>query len=154
MFPLPYSQLTDRRPGIVLSSGSAAPSLHSAHTLQAVGRWSAVAGGRPELQHVVGRTDQRPFAADLVMAPRQELPEPASLLDLAEDRPDRDFPFGVQASPALRAQRAAHAVSDREPRGNPAARDRRACPSVRCRSGGIRGMQPNAVRAGTLSSLK
>jgi hypothetical protein len=64
------------------------------------------------------------------MAPQQELPEPASLLDLTEDRLDRDFPFGVQASPLLGAQRAAHTVRDREPRGNPAARCGRHCPAM------------------------
>lgn len=79
---------------------------------------------------MVGRTDQHPFAADLVMAPQQELPEPTSLLDLTEDRLDRDFSFGVQTSPLLGAQRAAHAIRNRKPRGNPAARGRRACPFV------------------------
>jgi len=49
----------------------------------------------------MGRTDQCPFDADLVMALQQELSEPASLLDLTEDRLDRDLPFGVQASPLL-----------------------------------------------------
>ena len=65
------------------------------------------------------------------MAPQQELPEPTSLLDLTEDRLDRDLACGVQASPALRAQRAAHPVRDREPRGNPTVRRGRACPFVR-----------------------
>jgi hypothetical protein len=51
------------------------------------------------------------------MASQQELPEPASLLDLTEDRLDRDLPLGVQTSPALGAQRATYAVRDREPRG-------------------------------------
>ena len=81
--------------------------------------WSATCGP-PELQHIVGRTDQRPFTADLAIAPQQELSEPTSLLDLTEDQLDRDLAFGVQAPPALRAQRAAHAVRDREFHGNPA----------------------------------
>ncbi len=66
----------------------------------------------------------------LLMAPQQELPEPTSLLDLTEDRLDRDLAFGVQTSPAFRAQRAAHPVRNREPRGNPAVRRGRACPFV------------------------
>ena len=78
----------------------------------------------------MGRADQRPFATDVVMAPQQELSEPTSLLDLTEDRFDRDLPFGIEASPLLGAQRAAHAVCDRESRGNPAVRRGRACPSV------------------------
>ena len=65
------------------------------------------------------------------MALQQELPEPAARLDLAEDRPDGDVSVGLQASPARRAQRAAHAVSDREAHGDPATRGRRACPFVR-----------------------
>ena len=65
------------------------------------------------------------------MAPQQELSKPTSLLDLTEDWLDRDLAFGIQASPALRAQRAAHAVRDRESRGNPSVWGRRACPFVR-----------------------
>ena len=42
--------------------------------------WAA--SGLPDLQHVMGGIDQCPFAADLVMAPQQELPEATSLLDL------------------------------------------------------------------------
>ena len=64
------------------------------------------------------------------MAPQQELSESAPLLDLAEDWLDRDFPFGIQASPVLRPQRAAHAIHDREPHGNPAARRGRHCPAM------------------------
>lgn len=64
------------------------------------------------------------------MSPQQELSESAALLDLTEDRLDRNRAFGVPASPARRAQCAAHAVRDRAPGGSPAARGRRACPFV------------------------
>jgi hypothetical protein len=39
-----------------------------------------------QLQQVVNRADQAPFALRLLKAPQHELPEPSSLLDLAEDR--------------------------------------------------------------------
>ena len=42
--------------------------------------WAA--SGLPDLQYVMSGIDQCPFAADLVMAPQQELPEATSLLDL------------------------------------------------------------------------
>ena len=102
----------------------------------------------------MGRTDQHPFAADVVMAPQQELPGPVSLLDLTEDRLDRDLAFGVQTSPALGAQRATHAVRDREPPGNPAVRRRRACPFVCLPIRRDQGRTAHAVRAWTFSSLK
>lgn len=76
--------------------------------------------GPPELQHIVGGTDQRPFPAHLLHPAQQELPEAAALLDLAEHRLDDRFAPGIEPSTALRAERTAHPVGHRQSDRGPA----------------------------------
>ena len=76
----------------------------------------------PELQDVVGGTDQRPFPADLPQAAQQELPEPTALLELAEHRLDDCFAPGLQASAPLGPQRPPHPLRHRQSSRRPAAR--------------------------------
>lgn len=59
------------------------------------GRSATMARGGPELEHIVGGTDQRPLPPDLPHPPQQELAKAASLLDLPKDRLHDGLPLGV-----------------------------------------------------------
>src|SRR3990172_12720255 len=48
--------------------------------------WAAAPQGPPELQHIVGCTDERPFPPDLAHPAQQKLAEASPLLDLPKDR--------------------------------------------------------------------
>ena len=54
-----------------------------------------MAQGGPELRHIVGGTEQRPFPPDLPHPPQQALTKAASLLDLPKDRLHEGLPLGV-----------------------------------------------------------
>ena len=73
--------------------------------------WPTQAG---QLEQVVSDADQGPFALHLLRIPQLELPEPLSLLDLAEDRPHRRYTQGVTPPASLVLQLAVYLVSRRE----------------------------------------
>src|SRR5207247_5516173 len=66
-----------------------------------------------QLQNVVGRADERPFALHLLEATQQELPEAPRLLDLAKHGFDDRFARRVDGRAGLRVQLAGHAVDPR-----------------------------------------
>lgn len=61
-----------------------------------------------QLQEVVHRTDQAPFAAHLLQAAQQELPEPPRLFDLPEYRLGQCLSEPVAAAPTRSRQLQAH----------------------------------------------
>src|SRR5215469_6700302 len=61
-----------------------------------------------ELQQVVNRTDQAPLALNVGEPSQQELPEPARLLDLSEDRFGQGLAKPVTAAPTRSRQLRAH----------------------------------------------
>jgi len=61
-----------------------------------------------QLQQVVNRADQAPFALRLLDAAQHELAEPSSLFDLAEDRLNHRLAQPVTAAPAGSCQLGAH----------------------------------------------
>jgi hypothetical protein len=63
---------------------------------------------RGELQEVVNRADQAPFATRLLQAPQQELTEASSVLDLTKDRFDRLLAQAVAAAVATAGETPAH----------------------------------------------
>ncbi len=81
-----------------------------------------MAQGGPELQHIVGGTDQRPFPLDLPHPPRQALAKAASLLDLPKDRLHDGLPLGVPGAASIGPPRPPHPVCHRQPSWRPAAR--------------------------------
>ena len=115
---------------------------------------AAMSQGGPELEHIVGGTDQRPFPAHRPHPPQQELSIAAALRDLAEHRLDDRFPPGLESSTTRRAARAAHPVSPRQTRGQSPSGAAGTTWPCSWRSGGMRGRQPSAVRAMTGASLK
>src|SRR3954469_1784265 len=66
-----------------------------------------------QLQNVVRRAHERPFALDLVQAPQEELAESSGLLDLAKHRLDDRLAHRVHGRPDLAVQLARHAVDPR-----------------------------------------
>ncbi len=111
------------QPGITLSPRSLRSPLTYSLALQACVRLSSASARSscPQLQEVVGGTDECPLPADLAVPAQQELAEPPALFDLPEHRLDGFLPHGVQPPPPLRAQRGAHAVRHRECLRDPAA---------------------------------
>src|SRR5881628_365743 len=67
----------------------------------------------PQLEHVVGRADQRPFVPHPLHPAPQELPEPPRLLDLSEHRFDDDLAPTVDLPAAGREELARHALTQR-----------------------------------------
>src|SRR4051794_3049191 len=63
-----------------------------------------------QLQNVVRRAHQRPFALNLLQPPQQELPEAAGLLDLAKHRLDDGFARRVDGGAGRPVQLAGHAI--------------------------------------------
>src|SRR5277367_2445940 len=61
-----------------------------------------------QLQQVVNRADQAPFALRLLKASQHELPEPSSLLDLAEDRLNDRLAQPIPAAPTGPCQLGLH----------------------------------------------
>src|SRR5487761_568975 len=61
-----------------------------------------------ELQQVVNRTDQAPLALNVGEPSQQELPEPARLLDLPEDRFGQGLAKTIAAAPARSCQLRTH----------------------------------------------
>src|SRR5450755_1770129 len=61
-----------------------------------------------QLQQVVNRADQAPFALRLLNASQRELPEPSSLFDLAEDRLNHRLAQPVPTAPTRPCQFGAH----------------------------------------------
>src|ERR1700692_2846693 len=66
-----------------------------------------------QLENVVRRAYQRPFALYLLESPQQELPEATGLLDLANDRFDDRFARRIDRRAGLGVQLAGHPVDDR-----------------------------------------
>src|ERR1700730_13876696 len=66
-----------------------------------------------QLENVVRRADQGPFALDLLESPQQELPEATGLLDLTNHRFDDRFARGIDRRARLGVQLAGHPVDDR-----------------------------------------
>src|ERR1700730_5077052 len=66
-----------------------------------------------QLENVVRRADQRPFALYLLESPQQELPEATGLLDLTNHRFDDCFALGIDRRARLGVQLAGHPVDDR-----------------------------------------
>src|ERR1700729_1194927 len=66
-----------------------------------------------QLENVVRRADQRPFALYLFESPQQELPEATGLLDLTNHRFDDRFAPGINPRARLGVQLAGHPVDDR-----------------------------------------
>src|ERR1700688_3329546 len=66
-----------------------------------------------QLENVVRRAYQRPFALYLLESPQQELPEATGLLDLANDRFDDRFARRIDRRARLGVQLAGHPVDDR-----------------------------------------
>src|SRR6202790_1333627 len=66
-----------------------------------------------QLENVVRRAYQRPFALYLLESPKQELPEATGLLDLANDRFDDRFARRIDRRAGLGVQLAGHPVDDR-----------------------------------------
>lgn len=64
----------------------------------------------PELAQVVSCTDESPLAPNLLQAAQQELPKPATLLDLPEHRLHDLLASGVDGPPPLRAELPAHTI--------------------------------------------
>lgn len=89
------------------------PLLHPAQSPDPVTRTAAAQGG-PEFQDIVGRTDERPFAAHLLHPAQQELSIAAALLDLTEDRLDNCFATRIEPATVHRAECAAHPVRHRQ----------------------------------------
>ena len=63
-----------------------------------------------QLEQVAAGSDQRPLAIDLIQASQQQLPEPPTLLDLAEDRLHCCHPKGVTFPTLFRQQLPPHPV--------------------------------------------
>src|ERR1700730_17275136 len=66
-----------------------------------------------QLENVVRRAYQRPFALHLLESTQQELPEATGLLDLTNDRFDDRFACGIDSRARLGVQLAGHAGDDR-----------------------------------------
>ena len=66
-----------------------------------------------ELENVVRRAYQRPFALHLLEATQQELPEATRLFDLSDHWFDDPFARGIDRCPSLRVQLAGHPIDDR-----------------------------------------
>ena len=78
------------------------------------------AAGLCQLQQVVSRADQRPFAPDLIETAELELPEAAGLLDLPEHRLDHLLPETVPTAAPSPFQPGGHRAHQR-PLGQPSA---------------------------------
>jgi len=72
-----------------------------------------MSSGGPELEHIVGGTDECPFSAHLLHSAQQELSIAAALLDLAEDRLNDRFALAVASASACCLEGAAHPISHR-----------------------------------------
>src|ERR1700675_1173488 len=72
--------------------------------------------GPPELQHIVGRTDERPFPPDLAHPAQQKLAEASPLLDLPKDRLHDGLVPSIQTPTGLGPEGAPHAVRHRQAR--------------------------------------
>ena len=77
-------------PAPSLCSSTLGPSLWASHGARASGRWDLLArGGRPrspDLEEVVGESDQRELGGDLAEPAEQELPRSSRLFDRAVNR--------------------------------------------------------------------
>src|SRR6266540_7199420 len=81
--------------------------------------------GSVKLQDVVPDADQGPFLLNRGQTSSQELPEPTSVLDLAEDGLDDLFSFGIGLLARDSCQLAFHFLARGEIVGRPATRSRR-----------------------------
>src|SRR5687767_5260751 len=97
-------------PVAALGDGRGGSRVRSSDTTES-GVWSSTQA--IQLQNVMGRADQRPFASHLLDPAQQELPEAAGLFDLPQHRFDYGFTSGIDRRPDLGEQLARHAVDAR-----------------------------------------
>src|SRR5580765_8619119 len=110
MVTLPRAARSSRRRALPLGTPDWLPARVASQVKPRVSR-SGIAS--IQLQNVVCRTHERPFALYLLKAPQQELAEASGLLDLAKHRFDEGLAHGIHRRPDLAVQLAGHAVDPR-----------------------------------------